>query len=213
VPALRAGAVMVALLTAAGCGAGTPVDQHRAIGALHALDVTGGVTVRVVRAAAPSVTVHAGRAVVDRVHTKVEGGVLHVGVQHGIVIGADPLRHVTVRVAVPRLDSVQVSNADDVDLSGIDSDSLTLRVRGAGDVTANGRVRHLTTDIAGVGDTHLAGLRARTARVSVHGAGDVDLDVSDRLDIEAHGIGTITYHGDPRVTQDVSGAASVRQAP
>lgn len=199
-----------AALALAGCGAGTPVSDHRAVATFHALEITGGVDVRVVRAAAPSVTVQAGDAVIDRVTTSASGGVLRVGVRdRGIVIGRDPLSDARVRVAMPALHDVTVSGSSDVELGGLTTRTLTLRITGTGDVDARGRVGRLDADITGPGDAHLAGLRARTARVAVQGPGDVDLSVADALDIRVDGPGDVTYRGNPRVTQDVNGPADI----
>lgn len=194
----------------AGCGAGTPVSDHRAVGSFHALEVSGSVDVRVVRAAAPSVTVHAGKAIIDRVTTGVSGGVLHIGVRdRGIVIGHDPLDGARVRVAMPALRDVTVDGSSDLDLGGLTTRALTVRINGPGDVTARGRVGHLDARVAGPGDARLEGLQASTARVAVEGPGDVDVSVADALDIRVDGPGDVSYRGDPRVTQEVNGPGDI----
>jgi hypothetical protein len=208
-----AGVAAAAAVAVAGCGAGTPVQERRALGGFRSVAVSDGVKVRIVRAAAPVVTVDAGKAVVGRVTTEVRDGVLHVAVRdRGIVIGRDPLRDVRVRVGLPRLGAVEVDGSGDVDLVGLAARSLTLRLRGTGDVTARGRTDELTTDIAGAGDAHLAGLRARRARVVVHGVGDVEVTATEALHVELFGAADVVYHGDPRVTQDVRGPGDVRRA-
>jgi hypothetical protein len=171
------------------------------------------VHVRIVPGARPSVTVHAGRDVADRVVTETEGGVLRVAVRdRGIVIGHDPLDDVSVRVALPRLRDVRVQGSADVDLAGVPARMLAFTVRGAGHLQATGTVDRLTVDIRGAADAALAGLHARTARVTVRGAGNVDLSVARRLRVEVRGAGSVSYHGNPRVTRDVSGAGDIRQA-
>jgi len=201
-------------LAAAGCGAGSPVDVPRPVGAAVAsLEVSSNVHVRVVRGATPGVTVHAGRDVIDRVVTETHGAVLRVGLRdRGIVFGHDPLDDVRVRVALPRLRDVRVDGSGDLDLAGLRARSLSFRVRGTGDIAARGRVRRLVADIRGAGDARLAGLRARSARVTLIGAGDIDVSVSDRLDLVVRGAGDVTYHGNPLVHRHVSGAGDVRRA-
>jgi hypothetical protein len=208
VPAIALGALCAVALTA--CGAGTPVDERRAVGSFSALEVSGGVDVRVAHGPAPAVTVDAGEAVIDRVVTRVRGGVLHIGVRdRGIVIGRDPLRGARVRVTLPRLHDVTVDGSSDVDVSGLRARSLAFHMHGGGDVTAHGRVRSLDADITGSGDARLAGLSARTAHVVVSGPADVDLSVSDSLAIEVDGPGDVTYRGNPRVTQQITGPADI----
>jgi hypothetical protein len=205
-------ALALAALVLAGCGAGTPIDQRRDVAPFSRLEISDGVNVDVARGATPGVVVHAGDEIINNVDTDSEGGVLRVGIHdRGIVIGPDPYDDVSVVVTVPRLTGVLLEGHGDTDLSGLVADQLDLQVRGAGDVTASGRVGKLVTSLHGVGDMDLSHLQARTARVELRGAGDIQLAVSDELSVELHGAGDISYRGDPVVRQDIHGPGDVRR--
>jgi hypothetical protein len=206
--------IALAALALAGCGAGPTVARPRPVGeTVRSLQISSRVDVRVRHGAQPAVMVHAGRDVIDRVVTQTEGDVLRVAIRdRGIVIGADPLRNVTVDVTLPRLDHVLVDGSADVELGAMRARTLTFRVRGAGSLHARGRVGRLVTDIRGAADARLTRLYARTARISVEGAGGVDVAVSKRLSVFVRGAGDIIYHGDPVVTRDIRGPGTVRQA-
>jgi hypothetical protein len=209
---LLAGAAL-AVPAFAGCGAGPMVERPRPVGdAVRSLRISSSIDVRVVHGDRPAAVVRAGRDVIGRVVTETEDGVLRIAVRdRGIVIGADPLAHVSVRVELPSVRDVEVDGSAGVDLAGLRARTLMFRVRGTGDLRARGRVGRLVTDIRGAGDAHLARLHARTARVSVRGTADIDVSVARRLAVTVRGAGDITYHGDPVVTSDLTGPSSIRR--
>jgi hypothetical protein len=151
------------------------------------------------------VIVRTGEKVIDDVHTEVRGGVLDVsydgpGLRDGRIL---------VEATAPAVDAVEVVGSGDMLLDDIDLDALDVRVTGAGDVSANGRVDRLTLDVSGAGDAELRDLAARSARVEVSGSGDADVHAARELDAEVRGAGDVVYRGDPVVRQDISGAGEV----
>ena len=154
------------------------------------------------------VVVRTGEKVIDDVRTQVRGGVLHVsydgpGIRDGRIL---------VEATAPEIDAVEVVGSGDMLLDGIDADALDVRVTGAGDVSANGRVDRLTLDVSGAGDAELGELATGSARVEVSGSGDADVRAARELDAEVRGAGDVLYRGDPVVRQDVSGAGDLEHA-
>jgi hypothetical protein len=210
---IAAAVLATAGLAGSGCGGGTPVDQPRRVSAFDELLVTGGVKVEIARGSRAGVTVHGGENVLDRVVTESAGSRLHVGIRdRGVVIGADPLGSVRVRVTVPSLRAVAVHGHGDVSLGSVTTQALRLTIDGAGHVSARGRVDTLVAVIHGAGDVNLGALSARAARVEIHGAGHVDVDVAEELDVQVRGAGEVSYRGSPVVRRDIRGAGEVIRA-
>jgi hypothetical protein len=207
------GLALAGLVALAGCG-GPPVDQARHVASFDRLSIGGGLKVEVVHGARPGVVVHGRRDVIDRVDTRAAGGVLRVGVHdRGIVIGADPMNDVRVRVAVPRLDAVRIDGSGDVDLGDVTARSLHLAITGTGGVTASGRVHALSAVVHGAGDADFSRLAADVADVQIQGASSMRVDVADRLDVLIQGAGEVRYTGNPTVTKTVQGAGDVVHVP
>jgi hypothetical protein len=197
----------------AGCG-GPPVDQVRTVGTFDRLSVGGGLKVDVVHGDRPSVTVHGRRDVIDRVDTRASGGVLRIGVHdRGIVIGADPMGDVRVRVTVPRLQDARIDGSGNLDLGTVTTRALHLTISGTGGVTASGRVHSLSAVVHGAGDANFSRLAADVADVRIQGASSMRLDVAQRLNVLIQGAGEVVYTGDPTVTKTIQGAGEVRRAP
>jgi len=110
------------------------------------------------------------------------------------------------------------------------SDSLAVTFRGAVESRAEINVNKLFVDISGAGKIELSG-RADSADFTMSGAGDVDarslltsetnvkfsgagslrINCSKSLSINANGVGTIEYSGNPSVTLEKNGLVEIRR--
>lgn len=151
---------------------------------------------------------------------------LNVGVSDGMLVlaversgrpwwfGGGRGRMNRAEVTLPRLGSLQIEGAADVDLDSITGESLTLTVSGAGNVEAiGGRVENLVLTIAGAGNVELDRMTVTNADVDLSGATNVELRLGGgRLDGEIAGIGHLVYAGTvSSETVQRSGFASVER--
>lgn len=63
--------------------------------------------------------------------------------------------------------------------------------------------------MSGSGEYHASALATKTALVQISSSGNAELMVSDVLQVQISGSGTLRYSGDPRVTQDATGSGKV----
>jgi hypothetical protein len=205
--------LLLAALAVAGCGAGARTTQTRTVEAFDRVAVEGSVGVEIVPGDAKTVRVSAGENVIDHVSTDASDGVLHISIRdHGIVIGPDPYKNVTVQVSADVVKGLRVSGSSDLRLGGVDLPELSIEIQGSGDVEAAGTVDHLIASIQGSGDADLTGLEAQTATVSIQGSGNADVNVTDKLDVTVQGSGDVSYVGSPDVRQNVEGSGDVHTA-
>lgn len=114
-------------------------------------------------------------------------------------------------VRADRLEVV-VSGTADVALAGLTCDELAATISGRGTFELAGRSDRLQVRVSGSGDVDAGELAVAEAEVRISGQGNATLRVRDRLDVRLSGVGQVRYHGDPTVTQRISGAGSVTQA-
>jgi hypothetical protein len=107
-------------------------------------------------------------------------------------------RRITVRISVPKLESLQVEGGNDVRLTGFDGGESTIRAAGAAHIFAEGRLAELTVRMAGAGHGDFSRLVADEAKVVVEGVGSVIVHPKDTLDATMNGVGAILYTGSPR---------------
>jgi len=125
--------------------------------------------------------------------------------------------------------TINVRGSGDVDATGIDAgtailtpdgsgvidvrdavvEELTVRIEGSGGVSIAGTAGTQRVDINGDGRYEASGLRSTQAFVTIRGAGSADVTAEGTLDAVIDGSGDISYSGDARVTEDVSGSGDV----
>ena len=205
--ALAACALAAALL-AAGCGSedddGAIRGEARSVAAFDRIRVDGRTDV-IIRPGAPTLTLRGHEREIDGVKTAVSDRTLTIDPE-----GEDEPLEVTV--TLPRLRGVEAEGGGEIELVGVDSDRLELRLDGAGELTASGRVAALDATLGGAGELQLADLRAQRAAVRVEGIGRAEVNVSEELDATVAGVGAIEYHGDPVVRSAAPGLGDVTRA-
>jgi hypothetical protein len=205
---LPVAAATLALTGCIGVDAGPTTTQTRDVDAFTRVKAEDQVDVNLRVGEPRHVRVRAGAKVIHDVRTEVRDGTLYVsydgpGIRDGRLL---------VEVAAPAVDAIAISGASDVRVDGLAAEALDVRVTGAGDIAADGRVGRLALDISGAGDADLADLVAKEARVELSGAGDADVRASDRLDAEVSGAGDLAYRGDPSVNQRITGSGEIEHA-
>jgi hypothetical protein len=205
---LPVAAATLALIGCVGVDAGPTTTDTRDVAAFTRVQAEDQVDVNVRAGETRRVRVRAGEKVINDIRTEVRDGTLYVsydgpGVRNGRLL---------VEVHVPKVEAIAITGAADVQVAGLTGDALDVRVTGAGDVAAEGRVQRLSLDIDGAGDADLAALTARDARVELTGSGDADVRASGLLDAEVSGAGDLTYRGTAELRDRVSGHGDIEHA-
>lgn len=104
-----------------------------------------------------------------------------------------------VSISAPRIESFKIDGGSDVKIQGIKNERLTLELRGAVDVVAEGTVSRLRLRIQGTGDFTAKTLIADYVDVDMLGAGDAEITARKELSVKLVGMGDIIYYGRPAV--------------
>ena len=137
----------------------------------------------------------------DHISSDVVDGTLELEVDGSI----DPTDGISYELTVTDLERIAMAGRASVDVNA--SRRPPRRV----DQWLRHRDRRRHGGGAGCGHRRFRSVQARelsstTATVDISGSGTATVSVRDRLDVDIAGSGTVTYHGDPAVTQHVSGA-------
>lgn len=187
-------------------GSGVAASQTRATSGFSGLDLAGSNNVRVTVGEPRSVVVHADSNLLSNVTTKVVAGTLVIG-DTGSFTSRSPM---SVDVSVPSLSALNLSGDGQVTVTGIGAPQLTVRVSGAGLLSAAGTVTRLDVVLSGDGQAQLSQLTARDVHAAVTGSGLIQVTATTSLNAEVPGTGAITYSGDPsQVTTSVTGTGAI----
>lgn len=180
--------------------------QSRSVDAFESIDVSGSVDVDVEVGPTLSVEVEASPKIIEDIQTVVEGGTLQVRLARGVHVNAGRM---LVRVTVPSLEGVSVSGSGDIEVDGLDEDSLSIAVTGSGDVEASGKAESVSFSVSGSGDIGARTLEVETATVQLRGSGDVRLSATKTVTGSIVGNGDVSVHGGATCTIAVSGSGDV----
>lgn len=107
----------------------------------------------------------------------------------------------TVELTGPRLNSLTMHGAGDIDLNDLRQESLTLNLNGSGNAHIDGRVNRLFLTVNGAGDVDAERLDSDSADIKLLGSGDISVTAHDTLTATLIGSGDITYFGHPKNIQ------------
>ena len=145
--------------------------------------------------------------------------------------GAFDGRNLKYYLTIRHLDSIFVSGAARVKMSGLKTESVYVTLKGAGEliisnieaglvdvdlpgagiISLSGKTDTLKARLKGAGSLDAPQLESREARVSLKGVGKASVWANYQLDAHVDGVGAIEYRGNPEVRQSVSGLGSVNK--
>ena len=189
-------------------GSGKLVTHDIETGAFDRVVLDGSVDVFVTAGGNRSVKATLDDNLFANFEAKVEDGALHLDWKEN----CRPDKKCRVDIDLSDLKGFTVNGSGDVDISGLHGGDLELRIHGAGDLTATGKVDALDIGVSGAGDIDAADLIAQEVSITVSGAGDAKVHAVRSLDASVSGVGDIEYAGDPpQKTTHVSGVGSIHK--
>lgn len=203
---------MATLVLCLGCrglvGSGTAQSEVRPAGSFHVVTVSGAVRLEVdIGDAATQVAVSGDDNLLKHVTTTFVDGVLHIATDGNVA----PQLPLTVHVATPLLDRLEVSGAADVRIRKLRGPAFTAEFSGAASVDLQGEVSAVVMRVSGVAEVKASELKAHSVRVDLSGAGHVTVWADEFLFADVSGAGAVEYAGQPaRIEKAISGLGEVR---
>jgi len=160
----------------------------------------------------------------------IEDGILQIsGVKGKFGMSTSKIEKIAIKL--PSLESLKLSGTAEVSANGFDNESLFVNVTGAGSCALNITVPAVKLDVSGAADIEMEG-SAETVVINLSGAAAfeaenylvknmtlilagaavAEVNVSEMLDVNISGFGSVEYKGDPKVLRKrISGAGVVEQ--
>jgi hypothetical protein len=191
-----------------------PVDAHITVGGPASLSFEGYANV------------------IPHLRTEVIKGVLHIFTDDATDIHTD--KQIIAHITVPALTGLDLSGSSDAVVAGaVNASDFSLDVSGASSVDIqdlhvktfsadmsgstnltlrNGDIGNGNFEVSGSGEIYAFGVSQQSATLDLSGAAEAEVNVTGKLDVEISGAGSVLYKGHPAVSQDISGAGSVKAA-
>jgi hypothetical protein len=201
----------------------------RSVGDFNGIKIGDAFNVSITQSESNTLKVNAPADVLPQIKTVVTDGILTI-TSEGKIKTEKP---VEIIIGVKALNSLDVSGSADVKTENqLVCDKLTIESNGAGDVKMDVKANAIKTKISGAGDVNLTGsskmleaivdgagdlkasnLETEKTIAKVSGAGDAKINVTQSLDADVSGAGSIIYKGNPAERNvNITGAGSIRES-
>ena len=180
-------------------------EQTRSVAAFTSVSNTGPISVHIEVGKPQSVVAAGDDDFLADLQTEVVGNELKLHMRHDTTFVGNHHGNMKVTITVPSLTAFAMAGAGNTTITHMSGDSLDVSFSGAGNLKADGSVKSLKLNIAGVGSIDTRELHAESANVNVGGVGSVKVWASERLDASVGGVGSLTYYGDPKTVNTTGG--------
>ena len=211
-------------------GNGKIATQSRTVNAFNSVDVSGGIDVYIKQDSVASVKIEADENLLEYVQVTVDGSTLEIREEKGFNLRST--NRIKVFVSGPSFKHFEASGACDIygenkissnseigiDASGASSIKMELNapvvnadLSGASHINLRGETKNFKADGSGASGMKCFELMTEEAHVELSGASDAEVFASLKLDLHASGASSIRYKGNATVSQESSGAGSVKK--
>lgn len=184
-------------------------DQTLQLPPFNAIKSDGVLNIDITVGGAQSVVLKAPDSDVSRYTFTVVDGELEISSphkHHNVEFDSDN----RVAIAIPSLRLFKGKGVGEVIISNISGDRVDLSYEGVGNLEASGKVKWLRLKGHGVGSIDTKKLIAENADVDFDGVGEVDVYVSNHMNAVVHGVGSLTYYGNPKsITKSADGLGAI----
>lgn len=207
-------------------GDGRIVSEEVNTGPFNSIDISGAMKVFVSQGS-ESVKVETDRNLMEYVEIFTEGHTLVIRPKRGYNLR--PSKAVTVHVAAPAFQDIDISGASEVigenmlsintmhlSSSGagkihlkLEGDKLVTDLSGASKLNISGEVRDFDLGASGASDINCYDLVTETATISMSGASNAEISANKELRAGLSGASHVKYKGNAKVDKSTSGASSV----
>jgi hypothetical protein len=209
-------------------GSGNSAIEGREISGFDRINVKSFGEAEIVQGENVGIVIEADDNILPYITTSVFAGELIIDTKPGISL--NPKQPVRYKITVKNLKEVESSGATRVQikdlkttdltlnssgagefqLDNLQASSLDIKLSGAGSFAADGKCDEVSISISGAGSFNAPDLQVVEAKIKISGMGTATLWVTEKLDSQISGAGSISYYGSPTITQNNSGAGVTR---
>ncbi len=211
--------IALTLLTISTSAFAEKTETRNVGGSFNGIDVSSGIDLYIRMGETEEVKIVADNDIIDKIITKVEGGVLKIYVKQNNWFNWSGNEKRKAYVTVKELKSIDASagsdvksennlKGDDLKVSASSGSDLTLDLfcknlkvdtSSGSDAKLSGKVKYLTASSSSGSDLDARNLESVICKVSVSSGSDATVNVSEELEASASSGGDIDYYGNPSV--------------
>jgi hypothetical protein len=188
-------------------GNGNITTENRSITDFSAIDASGAYKINWTPGA-PAVSITTDSNLIDKITTTVRDGQLRIRSKERM---RPTHKGIIVAISSQALKGARFRGAVDFKGARITGTDFLVQSDGASDVILDGTTDSLTARLRGAGDFNARALQAKNVEISLMGAADAKVNATDSLSVSIKGAGDVRYAGNPQsIKKSIAGAGSVK---
>ena len=224
--------ILLIVVLASGCiwqnlqGSGKIINQSRDVSGFNQISVDGSSTLIITQGDKESLTVEADDNLMPYIKTNVSNNTLKIynnpilptkTIKYYLTVkdinsinylGSGNIRSNNLKVNSLK---IKVDGAGNTNLTNLSADTLKILITGAGNIISSGNANNQDIYTSGAGNYIGNNLTSKTATITMYGTGKAIIKVSTTLNAKINGVGQISYIGDPKLTQLITGPGTIKQ--
>ncbi len=189
-------------------GSGNSKTEKRNVADFSKIEASDAVNLEIVAQKDFDVEVEADDNLLPLIKTEVSGDTLKISTSGN----TSAKTKATIKISLPKLDSLDVSGASAAVVSNVKTDSLDLEASGASKIKISGEANNLDAEASGASGIDAEGLTVSNADVKADGASSATISVTNELKADASGASSVYYTGEPKnIEPKTSGASSIKK--
>lgn len=190
-------------------GSGIAKTESRKVAGFSSISFKSVGKVTVQQTGKESLTITADDNILPLLESRVTDNTLYLTIaKDGRMNPTKPIEFV---VQVKSLESLNTDGVGSIEAQGIQGKRLAVAMDGVGEVTIAGSSDSLDLSLAGVGSFQGEAFQTKQATVRNSGVGSAVVNVSEQLDANLSGVGSIEYVGSPQVRRSGRGLGTVKK--
>ncbi len=224
--------ILLIVVLASGCiwqnlqGSGKIINQSRDVSGFNQISVDGSSTLIITQGDKESLTVEADDNLMPYIKTNVSNNTLKIynnpilptkTIKYYLTVkdinsinylGSGNIRSNNLKVNSLK---IKVDGSGNANLTNLSADTLKILITGAGNIISSGNANNQDIYTSGAGNYIGNNLTSKTATITMYGTGKAIIKVSTTLNAKINGVGQISYIGDPKLTQLITGPGTIKQ--
>lgn len=186
-------------------GSGKIENYELTTAPFNEISLIGPIDLRIKQGPELSLNVDAEPEIFTALTYEVKNGMLEIGFKDNITCFETDYG-VWVNVTLPNITAIYQSGVSEIISDGdLNLAELHIEISGTADLLLSGQVQNHSIESSGVVDARNFGFQTKNTVIDISGTADIELSCSEKLDIEVDGSATISYKGNPNISEDVSG--------
>jgi hypothetical protein len=193
-------------------GSGVSASETRSVSGFTGVEIAGSADVTIDFGETESIVVETDDNLLPYLETKVSSGSLVINTKPNTDLNTD--LGIRVHVTMIKLEKARITGSGNMNITGIQADTMKFDLPGSGNITASGVADNVTLNLSGSGNIYCSEVQAGVATVQLNGSGNITVYASESLKATISGSGSVRYRGNPgKLEQSVPGSGSITAMP